>query len=486
METYISDQSTAAGDEDRRFDELDDTLEDNHAHQILEVMALWGQTVQDVRHFDEADVYTVGQAEGVSHPADADLLPEDPFPLAESRGGQRLIHLPLGVQGEVMVDGDIFTLDDLRSAGRLQSRAHGGHTLRLPPRARCRVRLGEQHFLISSVAAAPKVSAVPWWRRLDRQLGGYLVASAILHFVFHGVVGMIPSEARGLSIEHFERQDRYTEIIVMPEHTPVKDVFNVKLPVEASPPEAGGEGAPGLAGGETGAETPRRTTVRGKHKRRRVTKGPDRRKVAHQTALSALHALDDSGAGLMGPEGILMGEDARDAWGAIDGEQPGESKGLDGMSIHGVHQGADGRKEESMGVGPVSTDGFRKNPRKYRRVSRLGPHRPVEPEVVPLKPTVTGPLEQEEIRKVIRRHREEYKYCYERQLQAQRDLSGKIKVKFAIGANGKVIGAKVLESTMNSPEVERCLVKRIRRWQFPAPGGGATVFVKYPFVFKSM
>ena len=73
--------------------------------------------------------------------------------------------------------------------------------------------------------------------------------------------------------------------------------------------------------------------------------------------------------------------------------------------------------------------------------------------MIPGKPIVAGGLSKEIIRRVIRRHRKEYRYCYERELQTKRDLNGKIKVKFVISGQGKVIAAQIAESTMGNPNV---------------------------------
>ena len=55
-------------------------------------------------------------------------------------------------------------------------------------------------------------------------------------------------------------------------------------------------------------------------------------------------------------------------------------------------------------------------------------------------------------------------------------------MKFVIGGRGTVVTAKTATTTMGNVQVERCLVSRVKTWQFPAPKGGG--IVTYPFVFK--
>jgi hypothetical protein len=40
-------------------------------------------------------------------------------------------------------------------------------------------------------------------------------------------------------------------------------------------------------------------------------------------------------------------------------------------------------------------------------------------------------------------------------------------------------------STLKSPSVEDCVVRRMQSWVFPKPKGGGMVIVNYPFVFTS-
>ena len=58
-------------------------------------------------------------------------------------------------------------------------------------------------------------------------------------------------------------------------------------------------------------------------------------------------------------------------------------------------------------------------------------------------------------------------------------------VVFIIDATGKVADALIQQSTMGSEAVEGCIASHVRRWAFPAPEGGGTVQVTYPYVFKS-
>lgn len=94
-------------------------------------------------------------------------------------------------------------------------------------------------------------------------------------------------------------------------------------------------------------------------------------------------------------------------------------------------------------------------------------------------------LTQEEIARVIRGALPRIKFCYEKELQADPNLSGKAPVAFTIAPNGAVAEANLRDSTLGNPAAEACLTQVIRTLKFPAPRGGGVVIVTYPFIFET-
>jgi TonB family protein len=95
---------------------------------------------------------------------------------------------------------------------------------------------------------------------------------------------------------------------------------------------------------------------------------------------------------------------------------------------------------------------------------------------------VRGNLDHAVIRSVVAEHINEVKWCYEQELVRQPNLGGRIVVQFKIDATGAVAASALQTSTMGQPNVESCVVKAVRRWQFPEPEGGGIVIVSYPFI----
>jgi TonB family protein len=143
--------------------------------------------------------------------------------------------------------------------------------------------------------------------------------------------------------------------------------------------------------------------------------------------------------------------------------------GEGGLGVSGPGRSSDG--EQGIGVGSI---GGLSQP----STAQAGA-------VVPGKPVVMGSLDKEIIRRVVRQHRNEIRYCYEKSLVKDPSLGGKVDVKFVISATGSVASAVVAQSTVGDKDVEGCIAKKVRRWVFPAPKGGGVVIVRYPFVFTS-
>ena len=116
---------------------------------------------------------------------------------------------------------------------------------------------------------------------------------------------------------------------------------------------------------------------------------------------------------------------------------------------------------------------------------RLVARRAQPVEVVQGVALVKGALDKEIIRRVIRRHANEVKFCYERELLRNPELFGRLMVQFTISGQGSVLAAALQTSTINNTTVEQCVVAAVRRWEFPEPAGGGIAVVSYPFVMKA-
>ncbi|MFW5785349.1 MAG: TonB family protein [Chitinispirillaceae bacterium] len=98
---------------------------------------------------------------------------------------------------------------------------------------------------------------------------------------------------------------------------------------------------------------------------------------------------------------------------------------------------------------------------------------------------LTGGRSRASIMRVVMQNIAALRYAYNRRLREKPGLGGKITVKFAIDEFGKVIFAKVVESSIGDSQLENTVVRRVRSWAFEKiDKPGDVTEVVYPFVFS--
>lgn len=97
---------------------------------------------------------------------------------------------------------------------------------------------------------------------------------------------------------------------------------------------------------------------------------------------------------------------------------------------------------------------------------------------------IEGSLDKDIIRRIVRAHINEIRYCYNQGLHKDPKLAGRVTIELTIAANGTVSASDVADSTVADEAVGTCAAKAVKRWKFPKPEDGGTVVVKYPFVLE--
>jgi TonB family protein len=184
-----------------------------------------------------------------------------------------------------------------------------------------------------------------------------------------------------------------------------------------------------------------------------------------------------------------IGYDPMTMLGALMGDRIGENFGFGGLGLRGTGRSGGGSGQGTIGAGQLGTIGhgdgggggaaYGRGAGGFRgRATKL-------PQIRSDHPEVRGSLSKEVIRRVIQRHLNEVRFCYEQALSAQPELSGRVQVKFVISPSGAVPAANVESSTLGASRAEQCIAQTVKRWTFPAPDGGGVVIVSYPFVLQT-
>jgi hypothetical protein len=173
------------------------------------------------------------------------------------------------------------------------------------------------------------------------------------------------------------------------------------------------------------------------------------------------------------------------ALGNIDGSKVGAGYGEGGMGFRGAGPGGGGIGTNTYGTGRIGTSGRGSGNGGYGAAG--GGMDKKEDRAITMTqgtPVVMGSLDPEIIRRIVREHAGQIRYCYEQELNRTPGLAGKVIMKWVISGEGKVTSAQKESSEMKNANVENCMASRIKTWVFPKPKGGGIVLVSYPFVFK--
>lgn len=213
----------------------------------------------------------------------------------------------------------------------------------------------------------------------------------------------------------------------------------------------------------------------------RTAGGRSDREIAESSGLLAIFRSAGSGLDTV-LNGGGLGNGINETLGGLRGTTSGEiAGGAGGLGTRGTGPGGGGG---SIGIGGLRFGNGRGRPGGANITLGNGGGRHVTP-VAPGKVILSEGLKKHEISRVIRRNLARFRFCYEKQLQANPNLRGRVSVRFTIAPTGSVAMANVHESDIGSAAVDRCFVKVMSTLKFKQPRGGGVVVVTYPFVLDA-
>jgi TonB family protein len=428
--------------------------------------------------------FTIGAARGADAPVNpawlpAPAAPRDPpaHPLVERVEAGFVVNLTPAMRAELRTPVQRLALPP--------DHGHAEAPLALPPGACLRIPCGEVTFELHAAEPAPTLPR-PWFPSRWRDGVGYPLGVAFALLLLLAAAHFVPSDPRALSLDALGAAHRFDRFISVP-----LDIY--APPIEQAlglHSAAGGPGAPAAAEPSGTAGSPKALQA----DRRLAIKGPAAPTNAREAAARIrsnpmLALLDGAPTGALGDvmsDRPMLGAELADATGHLVATTIGDAYGLGGLGSHGTGAGAGGEHEGTLGGGGLGTigryGGGAGNRTGYgtgvgtlrRRVARV-------PEAYPGIGDVRGNLDKEIIRRIVRRHVNEVRYCYEQALSAHPSLEGRLVVQFTIAPTGRVLASVLSSSSLGSPAVEACVVNAVKRWEFPQPLGGGLVIVSYPF-----
>jgi hypothetical protein len=199
---------------------------------------------------------------------------------------------------------------------------------------------------------------------------------------------------------------------------------------------------------------------------------------ASASAGGASGARSGGASGSSGSSGGASGSS-----GALEGDDIGEAYGVGGVGLSGTGEGGGGNGDGTIGLGDIGTIGYGSGTGTGYGYGHtdcgLTGRRASVPVVVAAFAQVRGSCDGDLIRRVVRAHINELRFCYEAALQSRPELTGRVVSQFAIGYDGRVSASSATATGVGEP-VAACVARAIARWQFTPRCAGA---VSYPFTF---
>jgi TonB family protein len=335
-------------------------------------------------------------------------------------------------------------------------------------------------------AALPR----PWLPAGWRAGVKYPLVVALVLGLLLAIAHLIPSDPRALSLDTLDASGRMARLVTVPLEVTAPEIDHARDLKKV----AGGGGSPAAPkpSGQAGDKRSRdsnhhRLAIQGTARPEDVRALAAR--IRQNSLLSVLDGPRRSALEAVLDDGPAMGADAESVVGNLIAANPGAAYGLGGLGTTGTGAGAAGEHEGMLGGGgPLGTigrfgHGPGSGPGYGAGVGALHAHQIRTPDPILGDGSVRGTLDKEIIRRVVRRHLNEVKYCYQQALSRRPTLEGRLVTQFTIAPTGRVLAAVVQSSTLREVSVEACVVNAVKRWEFPAPDRGGLAMVSYPFTF---
>jgi hypothetical protein len=493
--------------------------------EALEVVSSWSGVILNVKHFVEQEAVILGASGEEDFQIPRDFCGNGGMEFVSKRGGKWVLNLKSSMKGVLYLDGKLVSVAD-----HLKANEGGIEGLAVPIGENdfVKIQIGLLSFFLSRTTPPPELirrTELVTDPFLGRTLVVSLVLTALLLFAV-SKVEVAPPESPDLPpqvatvLYHPEKysirrpkpasRDKPIEEVKQAEapkkveidYTKPKEPDQKKAVVKSVQPgkkqaaeSAAKEGAGARAMGQEGSRgsksAAKAPTKQTEAKRASPNPGQGRGGAVSQTAdngtVQMMKGATDKILNLMGASGQKLGA----AGSKIQGFGGFSTLGAGGAALQGVGKGGGGDADTLLGGTGTTGRGGGKVGDGLGAIGTgkdiAGGVRRISPNVGgPSEPVVIGSIDRDAIDAAIRAHRDEFRYCYEREVDSGHpNLAGKIVTAFVIGGSGRASQLSIASSSMDSAGVEKCVLDVISRIQFPQPAGNVPVSVKYPFAYTN-
>ena len=413
----------------------------------------WNTTLLSQKQVPANTRITIGEAADDTFIFPRDMLPGPSFTLVEQYDGQRVINVPADAA---------CSLIDAR--GNVNAVTELAVPVPLPPSTAARVDIGDFRFHLRDIAAE-RVRSAPLTRRFPYDSAAvWIIAYALWGLLVYQVqllpeaevadiIDAAPNRTVVMNLDPEEDQDQPDP---EPEQRPVVQV--------ASQPTQKVIGKEGKYGKETS--------------------------VVDMGSVPIEDFVNDTG--ILGAATEFMkqleqqptiDQQLEQALASLEGPSGVDPHGIGGMGQRDIGHGGGGVNLFIGGI-PLGSrrHGAIRTAMNYK--PKTGPRGGMK-KINPRQISMISGADPSLIAKVMNKHLNQFRYCYQTQLRIFPNLYGKIAVQFVIEGNGRVSSSRAMSNTMRNVAVEDCVIRTVKRLMFPPIKGGGIARVTYPFLFTS-
>ncbi|MCX7808562.1 MAG: TonB family protein, partial [Deltaproteobacteria bacterium] len=461
---------------------------------------MWGErTILHVAHLSPPRTFVVGELDvQPDYLIGEEVLGMKQLPVVVVSGGAASAVIPQDASVMVTLGDRTWTMNELRAQNKLRPSSALANAFEYPlePSSTVRIQYRGFTFVVKPTVQGKPVGVaeggVHWSQHMWTAFSFGVHMVVLLMFYF------LPPRPASLSLDLLSQDSRLVQYLLQPPETVEEKNPEWVQEQKKNDEQEGGTGK--RHKDEEGAMgDPKHQKTRNRYGIEGPANNPDPHMARQQAieqartagAIGVLQRMVGAWNSPTSPYGrdTALGTDPMSALGALMGDQIGGNFGFGGLGLTGTGRGGGGTGEGTIGLGSLGTighgagtgsgQGYGAGAGSFRgRTSSVPRIRTGDAEV-------RGSLSAEVIRRIIRRHINEVRFCYEQELHTRPDLAGRVAVQFLISPTGSVANAQVASTSLNNERVENCIVQAVRRWTFPAPDGGGAVLVTYPFLLEA-
>ena len=448
----------------------------NHS---LRVALVYKGTVYQERTFTRTSepIVTLGENEDNDFVTPAAALPES-LEMFERQEGGYTVRFTDKLEGNVTIDDEEFSIEDVIDdhATKVDSvhTEDGSADLYeiVLEKGDWGLFKADDMEIFFQLLGKPGAVAGRGLEGLDMPVVGTVALAAVAHITFLLVCFLAFDINPDLKKRHIP--DRFVEFMVDDVEDPLKEEKKEEPEEDTTGKKAGGEEG---KFGDPDKKIPESKVPK--------VDGPMEKKIdVKNLGVNKMLASKNLGSGPL--KNIFGNQDGFDSKMNVamsgEGSNLQIGRGAGGMGLRGTGSGGGGEGFGRVhGLGKVDTGGGKGTGAKIGTKKK----KKVKPKMSRGTPKIGDFCDKGNIRRVVSAKSNSIQYCYERQLQTNPKLKGKIIAQWKIGLKGQVKTASIASSTMNNSKVESCITRVIKRMRFEKPDGGICI-INYPFVFTGL